>query len=562
MSSGGRVFPSITGGGLSRGAEAFVASRERARQLALQKRQLSNQERITALNAFTTLVPFLATGTTLGDTDPATQALFGQAFEVDPLEFLDLDLNKETVDTFVDKITLEGFQDLTPEELASNEVIRANQGLTPIQEVADVTRDEAAMRIEAFRRIQNDPARLDDFVARVEGLDPITVVFPGTRPDMTFERVEAATLFVSMLRDQNAEDARFGNLEDARRSEIIDQIRDAVRQREFEVGAPAVSRVLDIYDSAIEAQDGSIIDAFLASGATEGEKLAMDVVRGSMAFGDEFLFEGFPPEMRKLMQVAAVVESIQKADPKAVADLVDQLAPIIFGSFKRGPFNFGRPEFILAPTGAVDIGGGRGGTIDPRAASLEVQILGVIDVLGQELPEGQTADERRDILIGQVGLDAVVAAEGRRAEAEVDEVPPVTPERSAVQQQVIDSQQRQINSLNRLLSESTSEEVKRNLGRRIKRLEAEIAIDSTTLPIEREGTDEIPAGGIDPANMPASLRARVLQLNSLIRRRESFTPDVRAPHRPGAESQSVQARALNAPIERALAILRRLLSEN
>jgi len=507
-------------------------------------------------------VPFLATGTTLGDTDPATQALFGQAFEVDPLEFLDLDLNKETVDTFVDKITLEGFQDLTPEELASNEVIRANQGLTPIQEVADVTRDEAAMRIEAFRRIQNDPARLDDFVARVEGLDPITVVFPGTRPDMTFERVEAATLFVSMLRDQNAEDARFGNLEDARRSEIIDQIRDAVRQREFEVGAPAVSRVLDIYDSAIEAQDGSIIDAFLASGATEGEKLAMDVVRGSMAFGDEFLFEGFPPEMRKLMQVAAVVESIQKADPKAVADLVDQLAPIIFGSFKRGPFNFGRPEFQLAPTGAVDIGGGGGGgTIDPRAASLEVQILGVIDVLGQELPEGQTADERRTILVGQVSEASVVAAEGRRAEAEADIVPTVTPDRSAVQQQIVDSQQRQITSLERLLSNATEEQVKRNIGRRIKRLEAEMAIDSTVLPIENIGTDEIPAGGIDPANMPASLRARVLQLNSLIRRRDSLSPTIRAPHTPDSATQGIRAAALNAPIERALSILRRLLAE-
>lgn len=556
MSTGGRVFPSVTGGGLARGAEAFVTGRARRRAEALQERQLSNSERITDLNAFTRLVPFLEIGTTLGDTDQATQNLFSRAFAVDAAEFQTLDLNKETIDSLVERVILDGFADITPEDARRTEVVRANQGLEPIIEVANLNRDRATMGIEGLRRIRNDPFRYDDFIARLEGLDPITIEFPDGRGPQTFDRVEAATLYVSMLRDQDVATARFGTLATERRAEIIDQIRDAVRQREFEVGAPAVSRILDIYDQAIEARDGSIIDAFLASGATQGEKLAMEVVRGSMAFGDEFLFEGFPPEMRRLMQVAAVVEAIQDADPEAVQDLVDQLPEALFGSFKEGPFGFGRPEFQLTeldPTGVTRAIGGGAGTIDPATVSQEVQIQGVMDVLGQELPEGQTAGQRRAIMVGQVGIENVVAGETRFAEAAVEiteETVTDQPTRSVEQQRIVDSQRRQITSLQRMLDTSTEPRVQRTLGRRIARLEAELAIDQTVLPIEREGTDEIPAGGIDPANVPASLRARVLQLNTLIRRRDNLV-----------EGSPRLRQTFDPLIERALTTLRRLLAE-
>ncbi len=556
MSTGGRVFPSVTGGGLARGAEAFVTGRARRRAEALQERQISNTERITDLNAFTRLVPFFEVGTTLGDTDQATQNLFSRAFAVDAGEFQTLDLNRETIDSLVERVILDGFADISPEDARRTEVVRANQGLEPIIEVANLNRDRAKMGIEGLKRIREDPFRYDDFIARLEGLDPITIEFPDGRGPQTFDRVEAATLYVSMLRDQDVATARFGSLADERRSEIIDQIRDAVRQREFEVGAPAVSRILDIYDQAIEARDGSVIDAFLASGATQGEKLAMEVVRGSMAFGDEFLFEGFPPEMRRLMQVAAVVEAIQDADPEAVQDLVDQLPEALFGSFNEGPFGFGRPEFQLTeldPTG-VTRGVGGAGTVDPATVSQEVQIQGVFDVLGQELPEGQTAGQRRAIMVSQVGIENVVAAETRFAEAAAgvtEETVTDQPTRSVEQQRVVDSARRQITSLERMLSTATEPRVQRTLGRRIARLEAELAIDATVLPIEREGTDEIPAGGIDPANMPASLRARVLQLNTLIRRKETLS-----------ETAGAEQRVFNPLIERAKQTLRRLLSEN
>ncbi len=533
MSTGGRVFPSVTGGGLSRGAEAFVAGRARRRAEALQDRQISNSERITSLNAFTTLVPFLEVGTRLGDTDRATQELFAQAFEVDPAEFQNLDLNKETVDTLVDRLTLEGFTGLTNEEIASTEVVRARQGLEPIQEVADVTRDRASLTIEAFKRIRNEPARLDDFVARVEGLDPITVVFPGDRPDMTFDRVEAASLYVSLLRDQDVATARFDALGAEQRKEVIDEIRDAVRQREFEVGSTAVSNVLDIYDSAIDARDGTIIDRFLASNVTEGEKLAMQVVAGSIAFGDEFLFEGFPPELRKLMQTSAIVEALQDADPEQVQELTDQLRESEFGSFKEGPFGFGRPRFQLSSTTVAEEAGGG---IDPAAASLEVQTLGVMDVLGQELPEGQTEEQRRARLVTQVGEAVVVAAEGRNAEADAEDPPEAEAALSAAQSQIVTSQQRQLVLLQARRASviertrGTPDETNpigptqfaiRSIDARIATLEREIAIDSTALPFEKVGTDEVPKGGLDPAAMPQSVRNKVTRLNTMLRRIES-----------------------------------------
>jgi hypothetical protein len=236
------------------------------------------------------------------------------------------------------------------------------------------------------------------------------------------------------------------------------------------------------------------------------------------------------------MQVSAVVEAIQDADPEQVQELVDQLRESEFGSFKEGPFGFGRPRFQLSTTPTTG-GGTGGGGIDPSAASIEIQTRGVIDVLGQPLPEGQTEEQRRARLVTQVGEAVVVAAEGRKAEEDAEVVEEDQPALSEAQGQIVASQQRQLILLQaRRASVIESAQRRRpgdvdspigptqfavrSIDNRIAQLETAIAIDSTVLPFEKEGTDEVPKGGLDPAAMPQSVRNMVTRLNTMLRRIE------------------------------------------
>lgn len=548
MSTGGRVFPSVTGGGLARGTGAIVDAIARRRQEALQIRQIENSERITSLNAITQLLPHLPEGTTLGDLDPASQQMFGDAMGIDPSEpiFQAAELNRETVASMADKITVQRLGTLSPDELAQDEAIRAALGLNPIQAAVDVVRTQSEMILQALDTIFKDPARMIDFVKRQEGLDPITLEFPdGTTK--SFDRGLAAQLYVTMLRDQDADDFRFKNMDAQIKQDSINQIIEQVALREVAIAAPAVQRAMDVYDRALEASDYGIIAAFMANpGIGTGDKLAMEVLDRGMLFGEAHAFRNLPESIVQLRDIATLVIELQKADPEELQTLVDELDPATFGRFTESFFfRIGAPKFRPPPEEL-----GTRTRAEADAAAAEAAGRPVLEARDAGVALEPTVEEQiqtvlllldemdRDSLVARTSEEVVVQAEARRdgvIDPDADPGDAVEPDDTGVlttlsadQQAVVGVQQNDLAELERLFAEATNPRNRSSLNARIGRLRSDIALNSTVLPIQtedvvRDGQVTIPAGGIDPANMPATARTAVLQLNILIRRRANIT---------------------------------------
>jgi hypothetical protein len=147
-------------------------------------------------------------------------------------------------------------------------------------------------------------------------------------------------------------------------------------------------------------------------------------------------------------------------------------------------------------------------------------------------------------LVTQVGESAVAAAEGRKAEEDAEEPPIEEASLSEAQGQIVSSQQRQLVLLKARRASVLERDTRnrpgdvnnplgptqfalRTLDARIETLERNMAIDSTALPFEKEGTDDVPKGGLDPAALPQSARNMVTRLNTMLRRIErSNDPNV------------------------------------
>lgn len=543
MSTGGRVFPSVTGGGLARGTGAVVDAIARRRQEALQLRQIDNSERITSLNAITTLLPHLPRGTTLADLDPAAQKMFGDAMGIDPNDpiFQAAELNEVTVRSFVDQVTLNQLQGLSQEDLARNEVVRANQGLNPLQEEVDLARKQSTMLLEAAEFIFNNPDRKQDFIDRQQGLDPITLELPdGTTK--SFDRGLAAQLYVTMLRDQKADDFRFESMNDATKQASIQQVIDQVALREVAIAAPAVVRAMATYDRALEAGDYSIIEAFRTNpGIPIGDKLAMEVLDEGLLFGQAFADRDLPESFLRLRNLAEFVKKMQEADPEELQKLVDELDPATFGTFTESFFfRIGAPRFrpVADEPGtrtraeadaAAAVAAGRP-QLERRDGSvaLEPTVQEQINAVVEMLEGNQLS---REDLVTRTSEEVVAQAEAQiEAGGPVEPVEPTGPVLREDQEAVVELEQRDLAELRRQFDQQMAirETAAGNpaalssLRSRIGRLENQIKIDSTALPFATEvipGTPNIPIGGIDPANMPASARTATLQLNTLVRRR-------------------------------------------
>jgi hypothetical protein len=501
--------------------------------------------------------------------------MFGDAMGIDPSEpiFQAAELNRDTVAAMADRITVQRLGTLTTEEQASDEAIRAALNLNPIQEAADVVRTQSEMLLEALDTIFKDPARMEDFVKRQEGLDPITLEFPdGSTKD--FDRGLAAQLYVTMIRDQDTDDFRTANMDAQTRQEAITMIIDQVAEREVAIGPPAVIRAMAVYDQALEASDHGIIDAFMANpGIGIGDKLAMEVLDGGMLFGEAFAFRNLPESIIQLRDLAGLVEQMQKADPEELQKLVDELDPATFGRFTESFFfRIGAPTFRPPPdepgtraraeadaaAGVAGAGAGAGRVDAGGAAVLEPTVEEQIQTVQLLLDEMD-----RDALVLRTSEEIVAQAEARRdgtIDPDADPGAVVEPDDTGVlatlsreQQRVVDIQQRDLVELERLFAETTTPRGRSSLNARIGRLREDIAVNSTVLPIQteevvREGQVTIPAGGIDPANMPATARTATLQLNILIRRRANITRG-----RP-------QVEALEGSINRQKTRLRRILA--
>ncbi len=533
MSTGGRTIPSVTGGGLSRAAGAIFEAKVAKRELEQRDRQIDIQDSQNALAQITALLPFLERGTLLSDLDPATQIQFGRAMGVDPAEFQEVELNRETLASMIEAITINRVGDLSDEDKVKDEVFRAQLGLEPLQAVADLDSRVAALQLEGIEGMAQDPERLLEFQQRFQGLDPITVEFPDGTPDRQFDRAAEAQLFVTMLGQESASEYEFAKLDADTQAEAVSNIQAQMEERQFLIGAPAVVRLFSIYDAAIAAEKESpgsgqaLLDAFSASGASEGEKVAMNLISGAIPFGLNFLLAGLPPEAQQAIQgsaeLADLLVRIEAADPDQLGGLLEQLPAAAGRIEKRGPFSFfgfGTPNYILpASEGGPTEQGGTGTPPPIQQFTREENIQGVRENLNT-LPRAQ--------LVERMGEEIVAAAEALGAIDREETPPPVVepepvepteadveaaaaragvhaPSQQADREIVITSEQRRLDRLLQLRENVSNPQF---IDESIVALRAEIAIQQAIVPFDD-------AGLILVDSVPASVKAAAARYNSI-----------------------------------------------
>ncbi len=432
----GRVFPSVTGGGLSRAAGAIFEAQLAKRELAQRDRQLDVQESQNALAQITALIPLLERDTLVGELDAATQAQFGMALGVDPAEFQEVVLNRQTLASMIEAVTINRVEGLTDEEKVKDEVFRAQLGLEPLQEVADLERGVADIQLEGLVALRTDPARRLDFQQRFQGLDPTTVTFPNG-DTMDFDTGAEAQLYVTLLGQESASDYQFAKLDADTKAAAVANIRDQMKERQFLIGDPAIVRLFQIYDQAValerEAAEAgqpggagqALLDAFQASGADEGEKIALNLISGAIPFGEQHLLGDLALPLQRGAALAELLVKIESADPDQLSGLLDQLPEAAFGSIEKvGPFSFfgfGTSVFTLPPgtpgTGTREqVGTGQPPPIPQLSREQEVRAV-------RENLNTMT----RDQLVAESSEEIVVAAEAL-GPLEPGETPEPTPD--------------------------------------------------------------------------------------------------------------------------------------
>lgn len=541
MSSGGRVFPSITGGGLTRAGEAIFEAALARSQRDLQERQLSVQERAGALNQFVTLANFLPVGARLGSLGTAGMDLFTRAFGMPADGLEDLDLNPETLETAINAAGTR-LLDADPNLLLPS--VRARLGLEPDADVAATRGLEARLQFEALTSITNDPALKSEFVSRALGREPVTLTIPGRdgRPARTisFDSTTAANIYAQFLLAQDRESFELSIREGDDSAGLVEEIQEAVRQggTGFNVSSTAIlGRVIPTYNQAVQAGDLSILESFLDT-ASEGESLAMQYLVGSIKAGETTFLEQLREQAPQLANFVEISNAIREGiGPEAAAEIMPGITEALGGmaGTLRNPL-FGGLEFTF--------GGDVGGTAATQAGTLpgfgNVPREILIQTAQELFNEGT---KTREELTAVLGADVVNAALGTEAGQAATTPPAETRAAPAVQvpaggfdpEAVPQSVRRQAIQLNTLLrnrdrgitgrgATASIERLTRQIREAVNLPDAEFALETVQL---REARGNLPVGGIDPGDVPPEVRGEVEKLNGLITRR-ARTQDTRA----------------------------------
>lgn len=534
MSGGGRVFPSITGGGLTRAGEAIFSAALARSQRETQERQLSIAERAGALNQFTTLAGFLPPGAKLGSLGTAGMDLFQRAFGLPSEGLEDLDLNPETLETVIDAGGRRIFEE-NPDLLLPS--IRSRFGLEPNQDVDALRGLDARLRFDALTQITNDPALKSEFVSRTLGRDPITITIPGRegRParSVSFDSTQAANIYAQFLLAQDREAFELSIKTDETSNGLVEEIQTAVQQggTGFSVSSTALTgRVIPTYNQAVQAGDLSVIENFLDT-ASPGEALAMQYLIGSIKAGETTFLEQLREQAPQLANFVEISNAIREGiGPEAAAEIMPGITEALGGmaGTLRNPL-FGGLEFTFE--GNVAPGGAQASAL-PGFGNVPRDIL--VQTAQELFNEGT---KTREELTAVLGADVVNAALGAAAAPAGGPAPAAAAPAASVPQggydpaAVPEGVRRQATQLNLLLtrqsggmmgrgSSQTIERLQREIRTAINLPDAEIAVQAVTL---REAEGEIPAGGIDPKDVPPSVQGEVEKLNGLVRRRARVT---------------------------------------
>ena len=458
MGGGGRTIPSASGGGITRAAELIFSALEGKRARALQTRRLDIDEQIAAVNQFTTLAKFLPAGSTLADIGESGGRLFEDAFGIAAGDLGDLELNPQTLATIIDARgrelidTEEGRNLLLPS-------IRQQLGLEPSEDVDALRTLNAQMQTQALEDILSNPDLMSEFGARALGRDPVSLKIPGVPGEIQFESTTAANIYAQFLLARERFSFELDLKDEEGMSGLIEEVQKAVTEAGQSVSSPALQgRVFRIYNQAVKSGNSAAVAAFLNDpGVSQGEKLAMEFMIGSIGVGENVVLNQLPPALRNFLVLGQTVRDIlgPEAAEKVLPSITEALDPTQFGSL-RDPF-FGSLKFsipvmeggVQAPPG--DTEGSRLGAANvPR----DIRLRAAADVMA-------AGTMSRADLIATVGLDVV-------------------------------------------------EEV-----------------EATTVPeVDSSRLGKVPEGGIDPENLPNSLKTDAERLNRLLRTLETTNGEI------------------------------------
>lgn len=429
MSTGGRVFPSITGGGLTAATGAILDAQMSRRVAAQEDRRLDITERVQKINQLTALTALVPPGTTLGSLGPAGMKLFTDALGVDSTGLENLELNPKTFQTALDSMRQE-FLD-TPE--AANLILpstRVALGLPASGNVSELQDLEAELRAQALGEIREDPEFMSEFVARALGRDPVKLRIPGVPGEIEFESSQAAAIYAQFLLAREDQSFRI-NLErkkaegdvDDPLEKLTEEIRKAVSDAGFSIGSDVlIKRVLPLYNAAVQSGNPDEIAAFLNdTRTTPGERLAMEFILGSISAGDAAFFDSVSPELGVFFRFSDRVNEAFPDDPAMAARLLQDLTQSMDPTFTaqaRNPF-FGRLRLeingvpigdeTLGPTGGGGVvpggtggggTGGRGGGPGGRGG-----VAPVMEATDQEIISALEQGDTRESLVAIFGED-------------------------------------------------------------------------------------------------------------------------------------------------------------
>ncbi len=520
MSSGGRVFPSVTQGGLSRATSAVFDRLAARRAEGREERRLSVTEQSAAVNQFQALTAMIPVGTKLGELGDNVLDIFGRAFGLDPQEHLELDINPETLDTLMGSLGLDFIQD--PEAVSSgiqnDAILRLFQ--LPRQSTIEAENAVNAAQTAAFGTIMKSEELMRRFTLDQLGDDPVTVTLPafGDREAITreFTTPTAANIWASAMLARDQLGLELDLTDEEVVAGLVNEIQEGVQEAGFSILSSVIrERVLPIYNASLEegGEGVDVINRFIDTpGRSQGEIEAIMLLVGSIGRGDNAFLAGLNPQVRNFILLGQAIRDI--VGPEAALELLPDFTSIDerqFGRFRNPLFRRINFETVQRPVGR-DLS-----LVPPDVLVLSIQDLLEEGILTREELVELTSEA--DVAAAELNISSGVSTPGAAPRAGPD----LTRAERRIDRQgdLVASQRRQLANLEgRVLSDARGQRGRNLVNNRIDLLKEKIAVSETSLPFETEAGGAIPQGGIDPQNMPASVRSLAVQLNTLLRRQE------------------------------------------